>query len=88
MPHRSFSPLKLTAGSWKLTRPTLNNAIATPEEFHSYTKELLDFVAANVVRVLVHHVAPFSEAGLKEALGLLTGRKTVGKLVVKVSGEE
>ncbi|KAL7416308.1 hypothetical protein BDY24DRAFT_379217 [Mrakia frigida] len=87
-PPPEFSPLKLVKGNWKITRPTLNNFIFTPEEFHTYAAELFQLMHDKHVRLLISHVAPFTAEGLVEAHALLTGRQTVGKLVVEVSKDE
>jgi NADPH2:quinone reductase len=82
-----FSPLKLVKGNWKVTRPTLNNFIVTDAEFQSYTTELFELLKSGALKLLISHTSEFSAEGLREAHELLTGRKTVGKLVVEVAKE-
>ncbi|CED83126.1 quinone oxidoreductase [Phaffia rhodozyma] len=86
-PPPEISPLILGKGNWKLTRPVLNNAIHTPEEFEYYTSELFKLVDQKVVNLLVNGTYPLSAEGLRQAHADLTGRKTVGKLVIQVADE-
>jgi len=41
-PPPEFSPLKLSAKSLKVTRPTLFSLIVTPEEFYDYAGKVFD----------------------------------------------
>ncbi|KAL7412560.1 hypothetical protein BDY24DRAFT_391837 [Mrakia frigida] len=83
-----FSPLMLVKGNWKITRPTVGNAIVTSEEFHHYTNLLFQLFDIGVVRLVVSHVSPLTAEGLRTAHELLTSRRTVGKLLVEVRKEE
>lgn len=66
-------------------RPTLNNYVATQEEFDTYTRELFDLIEKGIVRIAVHKEYPFSVEGIRQAQEDLTSRKTTGKLIVKVA---
>ena len=70
-----------------MTRPTVNNFVTTDEEFEGYTTELFKLLHDGALKLLISHTAPFTADGLREAHELLTGRKTVGKLIVEVSKE-
>lgn len=85
----SFSPLPASSvkGNWKVTRPTVGNFLVTDEEFAGYTSELFALMKSGAVKLLVSHTAPFTADGLREAHAQLTGRKTVGKLVLEISKE-
>lgn len=56
--------------------------IATPEEREKYTKELFDLIAAGKVKIKIHDVYPLKEVA--RAHSDLEGRKTTGKLLLKV----
>ncbi|KXX78401.1 putative quinone oxidoreductase [Madurella mycetomatis] len=73
---------KLSAKNIKLMRPALFAYIATPEEREKYTKELFDLLVAGKIKVKIHEVYPLKEVA--RAHSDLEGRKTTGKLLLKV----
>lgn len=57
----------------------------TPAEYFHYGKKLNDLLVQKKLNLRIHHVVPFTEEGVQQAERDLTGGKTVGKLIVKVS---
>lgn len=82
-----FAPLKLVAKNVKVVRPTLNNYILTPEEFRRYADEYFQFLADGL-KVEIHKVYPFTADGVRQAQIDITGRGTIGKLLVNVAAGE
>ena len=82
-----FPPLKLTPKNVKLTRPTLMNYIVTPEESGPYFRKLMQMIENGTVKINIHNEYPFSAEGIQQAQTDITGRSTVGKLIVKVADE-
>jgi NADPH2:quinone reductase len=74
--------LKLGAKNIKLMRPVLFAYIATKEERDAYTKELFELLLAGKVNVKIHEVYPLKDVA--RAHTDLEGRKTMGKLLLKV----
>ncbi|KAK4034631.1 hypothetical protein C8A01DRAFT_38890 [Parachaetomium inaequale] len=74
--------LKLSAKNIKLMRPAVFAYLATKEERDAYAKELFELLAAGKVNVKVHEV--YRLADVARAHSDLEGRKTAGKLVLKV----
>ncbi|KAK4155831.1 hypothetical protein C8A00DRAFT_13136 [Chaetomidium leptoderma] len=74
--------LKLGAKNIKLMRPVLFAYIATKEERDAYTKELFELLVAGKVKVKIHEVYPLKEVA--RAHTDLEGRKTTGKLMLKI----
>ncbi|KAK7683191.1 hypothetical protein QCA50_013864 [Cerrena zonata] len=79
-----ISPLRLAQKNVTIARPTLKNYIFTLEEGRRYITELFDLVASQKLKVRIHKEYPFTAEGVREAERDLTGRKTTGKLLVKV----
>jgi NADPH2:quinone reductase len=78
-----FSPLMLSQkGSLFLTRPTLANYSATVEELDWRAGDVLSWIGAGKLNLQIYKVYPLSAAG--EAQGDLEGRKTTGKLLLRV----
>jgi len=76
-----FDPQRLNrAGSVYLTRPTLGDYIATPEEFAWRSGEILAAVAAGDLAVNIGARFPLSQAA--DAHTALTGRATTGKVLL------
>jgi len=73
---------KLTPKNLKLMRPSLFGYITTPEERAAYTKELFDLLLTGKINVKIHDIYPLEEVG--RAHSDLEGRKTTGKLLLKV----
>lgn len=74
--------LRLGAKNIKLMRPVLFGYIATKEERDAYTKELFDLILAGKVKVKIHEEYPLTDVA--RAHSDLEGRKTTGKLLLKV----
>jgi NADPH2:quinone reductase len=74
--------LALGAKNVKLMRPRLYGYLATPEENARYTKELFDMLATGKVTISIHDTYPLQDAG--RAHSDLEGRKTTGKLLLKI----
>lgn len=74
--------LRLGAKNIRLMRPTLFAYIATAEERAAYTKELFDLLLAGKININIHEIYPLQEVG--RAHTDLEGRKTTGKLLLKV----
>jgi NADPH2:quinone reductase len=76
-----ISPLLLSSkGSLFLTRPTLANYVATPEEFRGRADDVLAAVAAGRLSVRIGTKLPLAEAA--QAHRLLESRATTGKVVL------
>jgi NADPH2:quinone reductase len=72
----------LGAKNIKLMRPVLFAYIATQEERDAYTKELFDLLVTGKVKVKIHDEYPLQDVA--RAHSDLEGRKTTGKLLLKV----
>ncbi|GAA5831667.1 hypothetical protein JCM11251_000786 [Rhodosporidiobolus azoricus] len=81
-----FAPLKLGAKNLKVCRPVLNQYVHTREEFQSYSTELFDLIKKGDLKLAVHGEYPLTTEGIQQTQHDLTGRKTSGKLLVKVAG--
>jgi len=80
-PVPDFAPLLLSQkGSLFLTRPTVKDYYATPEDFAEGTKALLDAVSSGIVRVSVNQTYPLRE--VQQAHRDLEGRKTNASTVL------
>ena len=76
-----FDPLILNRkGSLFMTRPKLDDYVATRDELETRSKELFDWVARGLVHV--HIGAEVSLAQAADAHRALEGRKTTGKVVL------
>lgn len=83
-PVKEFSPLILSQkGSLFLTRPTLANYSSTPEELDWRAGDVLNWIAQGKLKLHIHKVYPLADAG--EAQQDLEGRKTTGKLLLRVA---
>jgi NADPH2:quinone reductase len=80
-----FSPLKLVEKNLKLVRPTMSNYTYTAEEARGYGKKIFELISNGTIKIKIFKEYPFSAEGVQEAQRDLTGGKTTGKLVVKVS---
>jgi len=80
-----FAPLKLTPKNLKLVRPTVSNYVFTPAEALHYWTELFEFVAQPGYKVNIHKEYEFTAEGIQQTHKDITGRGTVGKLLVKVA---
>jgi NADPH:quinone reductase len=76
-----FDPIALTQkGSLFLTRPSLNNYIATREELLARSGALFGMIADGKLKLRIEHTYRLSEA--QRAHRDLEGRKTTGKLLL------
>jgi NADPH:quinone reductase len=83
-PVENFAPLILSQkGSLFLTRPTLANYSATPEELDWRAGDVLNWIGQGKLRLHIHKVYPLSDAA--DAHRDLEGRKTTGKLLLSVA---
>ena len=79
-----FSPLILSQkGSLFLTRPTLANYTATAEELDWRATDVLNWIGQGKLKLHIHKVYPLADAS--EAQRDLEGRKTTGKLLLRVA---
>ena len=69
-------------GSLFLTRPTLANYSATPEELDWRAGDVLNWIGQGKLKLHIHKVYPLADAG--EAHRDLESRKTTGKLLLRV----
>ncbi|HTW66826.1 MAG TPA: quinone oxidoreductase [Bryobacteraceae bacterium] len=82
-PVANFAPLILSQkGSLFLTRPTLANYSATPEELDWRAGDVLTWIGQGKLKLHIHKVYPLSDAA--QAHRDLEGRKTTGKLLLRV----
>ncbi len=83
-PVKEISPLLLMQkGSIFLTRPTLGNYAATPEELDWRAGDVLTWISQGKLKIHVHKVYPLSAAS--QAQSDLESRKTTGKLLLRVA---
>jgi NADPH:quinone reductase len=82
-PVANFAPLVLSQkGSLFLTRPTLLNYTATPEELEWRANDVLNWIGQGKLKLHIHKIYPLAEAA--QAHRDLEGRKTTGKLLLRV----
>lgn len=78
-----FDPMELVKkGSLFLTRPKLDDYIATRDELLSRAEDVLEGVRTGKLKVRVQHVYPLADAA--QAHRDLEGRKTTGKLLLEI----
>jgi NADPH:quinone reductase len=83
-PPADFAPLILSQkGSLYLTRPTLANYSATPDELDWRANDVLTWIGQGKLKLHIHKVYPLADAG--QAHLDLESRKTTGKLLLSVS---
>ncbi len=76
-----FDPIVLTQkGSLFLTRPSLNNYIATREELLARSSAVFSMITTGKLKLRIEHTYPLAEA--ERAHRDLEGRKTTGKLLL------
>ncbi|KAH7886250.1 hypothetical protein F5I97DRAFT_1237227 [Phlebopus sp. FC_14] len=80
-----FPPLKLVQKNIALLRPTMSNYTYTASEVLYYSNALWDLVTKGALKAAVYKEYPFTAEGVRGAQTDLTGGKTSGKLVIKVS---
>lgn len=82
-PVAPFDPLLLSQkGSLYVTRPTLATYIAQRADLEWRSKDLFEWIAAGKLRIRIDRTYPLVEAA--QAQRDLEGRKTTGKLILKV----
>ncbi|KAI8874198.1 NAD(P)-binding protein [Ramicandelaber brevisporus] len=74
---------RLAAGNWRLSRPTLNNNIATREEFEELAKELYGWIESGKLKVSIYKEYSFDE--IPQAHTDLQGGITTGKLIIDLT---
>ncbi len=83
-PVTDFAPLILSQkGSLFLTRPTLANYTATREELDWRAGDVLNWIGSGKLKLHIHKVYPLADAS--DAQRDLEGRKTTGKLLLRVA---
>jgi NADPH:quinone reductase len=79
-----FDLIKLSQkGSLFITRPTLAHYTATREELEWRANDVLQSIARGDLKLRIHKVYPLADA--EQAHRDLEGRKTTGKLILKIS---
>jgi NADPH2:quinone reductase len=73
---------RLSAKNVKLARPTALNYLVTPEEIEENTTALFNFMIKGHIKVRIHEIYPLQDVA--RAHQDLEGRKTTGKLLLKV----
>ncbi|KAH7626106.1 hypothetical protein B0T09DRAFT_293365 [Sordaria sp. MPI-SDFR-AT-0083] len=73
---------KLSPKCVKVARPTLFGYIATREEFESYSRDLFELLTSGALNVHIHGF--YSLAEVAQAHRDLEGRKTCGKLLIRL----
>lgn len=73
---------RLSPKNVKLLRPQLFGYITEPEEFKFYTKMLFDLINSGALNIDIHKV--YSLEDYKSATIEMEGRKTTGKLLLKI----
>lgn len=63
----------------------MSNYIVTPKESLHYATEVLSLIADGTLKINVHKEYPFTVEGVVDAQKDLTGGKTTGKLVIKIT---
>src|ERR1700734_3440154 len=82
-PVADIAPLILSQkGSLFLTRPTLANYSATPEELDWRAGDVLNWIGQGKLNLHIHKVYPLADAA--DAHRDLESRKTIGKLLLRV----
>jgi NADPH2:quinone reductase len=83
-PIGQFDPLVLSQkGSLFLTRPTLTNYISERSDLEWRSRDLFEWIAGGKLKVRIDKTFPLTEAA--EAQKYLEGRKTTGKVILKVA---
>jgi NADPH:quinone reductase len=67
------------------SKKSFSNYITLPEEGRQYSTELFDLIAKGLVKLNVFKEYPFTAEGVKQSQLDLTGGKTTGKLLIKIS---
>jgi len=78
-------PLKLMEKNVRFLRTKIFTYIDNPEDSRGYSDELFSLVAKGVFHPQIHGEYPFSAVGMQQAEKDITGRGTMGKLLIKVA---
>ncbi|PSR97304.1 quinone oxidoreductase [Coniella lustricola] len=78
-----FRPLELGKKNVKLIRPRLDVYVSEREDFEQRSAELLDLVAKGIVKLDIAKEYTMEQVG--QAHDDLSGRKSTGKLIVKIA---
>jgi NADPH2:quinone reductase len=76
----AFDPLRLMAGSYFLTRPTLAHFIATRDELLDRAETLFGWIAQGILDIAVTGRYPLDDVA--DAYAAMEGRKSTGKLLI------
>ncbi|KAK9370743.1 hypothetical protein V1509DRAFT_616707 [Lipomyces kononenkoae] len=77
-----FTVSRLAQKNVNLLRPTLNNYVATPEEWNFYTSELWKTITDGSLKIAIYNVYPLED--YKSAAEALETRLSTGKVVLKI----
>jgi NADPH2:quinone reductase len=78
-----FDPASLgTRGSLFLTRPGLNQYIATREELLLRARAVFDWLSTGAMKLRIDRVLPLAQAA--DAHRALEGRETAGKILLRM----
>ncbi|EXJ84366.1 NADPH2:quinone reductase [Capronia epimyces CBS 606.96] len=77
-----FNIAKLSAKNVSIMRSTLMNYIVTREELEDYATSVLDLIKVGKLNIRIHKTYPLKDA--VEAHNDLEGRRTTGKLLLKI----
>jgi len=72
-------------GSLLFTRPKMGDFVRTREEWESKTEQVFGWVQSGIISVNIHKVFDLKDAA--DAHREIEGRKTLGKILLKVHGE-
>lgn len=64
----------------------MTNYTYTAEEAYYYGKKVFELIADGMLKIHIHKEYPFTVEGAREAQTDLVSGKTVGKLVISVTG--
>lgn len=59
----------------------------TPDEVHYYGTKIFDLISKGVLKINIYKEYPFTAEGVQQAQKDLTGGKTTGKVIIKVTDE-
>lgn len=63
----------------------LSNYVYTPEEAYQYAQQLWALLTENALRLNIFNEYSFTTEGVRQAHQDLTGGKTTGKLLIKIT---
>lgn len=80
-----FSLMKLIEKNVRLLRPKMENYLVTEDEIFHYGRMVFDLIEKDVLKTNIFKEYPFTAEGVKQAQMDLTGGKTTGKLLIKIT---